>query len=57
MSTEFVPRMQNLYEIDDEIRKAELAGNKNASRIKLVDGLVESCLLLEEMLRSKELGH
>jgi hypothetical protein len=56
MSTEFVRRMQNLYQIDDGIRRAELVGDKAAIRIKLVDGLVESCLLLQEMLRSKELG-
>jgi hypothetical protein len=47
--------MQNLYQIDDDLQKAELVGDKAAARVKLVDGLVESCLLLREMLRSREL--
>lgn len=56
MSHDFVDRTQNLFKIDDEIRKAMIINDTALARSKVGDGLVESCLLLQEMLNSHDLG-
>ncbi len=56
MSVDFVRRTQNLFEIDDEIRIATLANKPGLVRVKLVDGLAVSCLLLQDMLASDDLS-
>lgn len=55
MSLDFVDRTQKLFEINDEIRKATIVEDTVLARSKVADGLVESCLLLQDMLNSQDL--
>jgi hypothetical protein len=52
MSEKFVHSVENLFQIDRELRKAELGNDKHLARVKLVEGLKESCFLMREMLES-----
>lgn len=54
MTIELVDRTQKVFEIDSQIRKAELVGDRAAARAMLVDGLLESCLILREMHKTYE---
>lgn len=56
MSTDFVRRTQNLFCLSDDARRAEVAKDEQGAHAKVIDGLAESCLLLQEMLKSDELG-
>lgn len=49
MSEKFVRSVENLFQIDREIRRAELGNDRHLARVKLVEGLKESCFLMREM--------
>jgi hypothetical protein len=56
MILKFDERINRVYQIYDDLRRAELRGEADAVREKIAEGLVESCLLLQDILADDILG-
>jgi len=50
MINKFDRRIQMLFETNEEIRRAEVAGDIGEVRKTLTHGLTDSCLLLQDMV-------
>lgn len=55
MSIEFVRRAQRLFDLDDDVKRATLVGNNALAESKIIEGLADSCFLVQEMRRSSDL--
>lgn len=49
-------RVDDLFKINEDIRRADLLGNSSQSKLMVADGLAHSCLLLRDMLDDEVLG-